>query len=347
MSLAAAPRDSYGIRAAGRPRPRAGARPGAPARRAAAARRRGAHHSAGGGTRVAPRTRRAGRARRRAHGPHRGGASPPRRGALRFARPPRQRPHHRDRPRRQRSATRARRSSGCSGMPRRTWSGGASTSCSTVGRRPREASSCSTRPSSAARNPRSLQFTLVHRDGTQHQFEVNCTNLLDDEHVGGIVLNCRDITERKAFEEQLTHQAFHDPVTGLANRALFAERVRHAIARTRREHQSVAVVFLDLDDFKTINDSLGHAAGDEVLVEVAKRLADEHPRDRHGRALRRRRVRAPARGHRRSAGGGRHGGSRARGARPAARRGPQGAVAALQHRHLGRLRGHAGAAPRS
>ena len=121
--------------------------------------------------------------------------------------------------------------------------------------------------------PEVVQCTLVHRDGTPHQFEVNCTNLLADEHVGGIVLNCRDISERKAFEEQLTHQAFHDPVTGLANRALFAERVRHAIARTRRKHQSVAVVFLDLDDFKTINDSLGHAAGDEVLVEVGKRLA--------------------------------------------------------------------------
>ena len=114
---------------------------------------------------------------------------------------------------------------------------------------------------------------LVHRDGTPQQFEVNYTNLLDDEHVGGIVLNCRDISERKAFEEQLTHQAFHDPVTGLANRALFAERVRHAIARSRREHNRIAVVFLDLDDFKTINDSLGHAAGDEVLAEVAKRLA--------------------------------------------------------------------------
>ena len=125
----------------------------------------------------------------------------------------------------------------------------------------------------AREQPEVVQCTLVHSDGTPHQFELNCTNLLGDEHVGGIVLNCRDISERKAFEEQLTHQAFHDPVTGLANRALFAERVRHVIARTRREHQSVAVVFLDLDDFKTINDSLGHAAGDEVLVEVAKRLA--------------------------------------------------------------------------
>jgi diguanylate cyclase (GGDEF)-like protein/PAS domain S-box-containing protein len=125
----------------------------------------------------------------------------------------------------------------------------------------------------AREEPEVLHCTLVHRDGSPHQFEVHCTNLLSDEHVGGIVLNCRDISERKAFEEQLTHQAFHDPVTGLANRALFAERVRHAVARTRREHHSVAVVFLDLDDFKTINDSLGHAAGDEVLAEVAKRLA--------------------------------------------------------------------------
>ena len=62
------------------------------------------------------------------------------------------------------------------------------------------------------------------------QFEILHTNLLDDEHVRGIVLNSRDVSERKAFEEQLAHQAFHDPVTGLANRALFVERVRHAVA---------------------------------------------------------------------------------------------------------------------
>ncbi|HKH18022.1 MAG TPA: EAL domain-containing protein [Solirubrobacteraceae bacterium] len=117
-----------------------------------------------------------------------------------------------------------------------------------------------------------LECTLVHRDGETRAFEILVTNLQGDEHVGGIVLNSRDVSERKVFEQQLAHQAFHDGVTGLANRALFAERVRHAIARSRREGSGLAVIFLDLDDFKTINDSLGHAAGDEVLIEVARRL---------------------------------------------------------------------------
>jgi diguanylate cyclase (GGDEF)-like protein/PAS domain S-box-containing protein len=118
----------------------------------------------------------------------------------------------------------------------------------------------------------SLECALRHRDGSVRHFEVLHTNLLHDDAVRGIVLNSRDVSERKAFEQQLAHQAFHDPVTDLANRALFAERVRHAVARARREENGLAVIFLDLDDFKTINDSLGHAAGDQVLREVAKRL---------------------------------------------------------------------------
>ncbi|HMJ35889.1 MAG TPA: EAL domain-containing protein [Baekduia sp.] len=118
-----------------------------------------------------------------------------------------------------------------------------------------------------------LECTLAHKDGTSRQFEVLFTNLLEDEAVNGIVLNSRDVSERKAFERQLAHQAFHDPVTGLPNRALFVERVRHAIARGRREGRGLGVVFIDLDDFKIINDSLGHAAGDEALTQVAQRLA--------------------------------------------------------------------------
>ncbi len=117
------------------------------------------------------------------------------------------------------------------------------------------------------------ETAVVERVLGEREFEVQLTNLLEDERVSGVVLNGRDVSERRAFERQLEHQAFHDTVTGLANRALFNERVRHAVARGRREHSGVAVVFLDLDDFKTINDSLGHAAGDAVLVEVAKRVA--------------------------------------------------------------------------
>jgi diguanylate cyclase (GGDEF)-like protein/PAS domain S-box-containing protein len=117
-----------------------------------------------------------------------------------------------------------------------------------------------------------LECSLRHRDGRWLQFEVRHANLLDDADVAGIVLNGHDVSERKAFEEQLAHQAFHDPVTNLANRALFADRVKHALARAGRDAPPVGVMFIDLDDFKTINDSLGHAAGDSVLHEVARRL---------------------------------------------------------------------------
>jgi len=117
-----------------------------------------------------------------------------------------------------------------------------------------------------------LECSLTRQDGATLLFEVQHTDLLGDEHVQGIVLNSRDVSERKEFEEQLAHQAFHDPVTNLANRALFSDRVEHALMRSQRGFPDIAVVFIDLDDFKTVNDSLGHAAGDQVLQEVARRL---------------------------------------------------------------------------
>lgn len=83
----------------------------------------------------------------------------------------------------------------------------------------------------------------------------------------------RDVTERKLLEAQLTRQAFHDPLTGLANRGLFRNRVEHALARISRRTGSIAVLFLDLDDFKKVNDTLGHGAGDELLNLVAGRIS--------------------------------------------------------------------------
>ena len=118
-----------------------------------------------------------------------------------------------------------------------------------------------------------IDCLIAHKDGTLRHFEILHTDLRSDSTVGGIVLNGRDVSERKAFEEQLAHQAFHDPVTHLANRALFNERVRHAVARSLRESMGMAVLFVDLDDFKTVNDSLGHAVGDRVLLEVAQRIS--------------------------------------------------------------------------
>ncbi len=116
-----------------------------------------------------------------------------------------------------------------------------------------------------------VELRFRQPDGSWLHAEILATNLLRDASVKGIVLNTRDVSERKRLEEQLTHQAFHDPLTGLANRALFRDRVSHALALAQRRGHPITVLFLDLDDFKMVNDSLGHAEGDRLLIAAAER----------------------------------------------------------------------------
>ena len=141
---------------------------------------------------------------------------------------------------------------------------------------PGEAASLHEALTRAAASPGSItEFSIKMR----HQYGEWCdtastiTSLIDDPGVGGLVLNTRDTSAQKQLEDRLSHQAFHDALTGLANRELFLDRVSHALERIRREIQTLAVLFLDLDGFKGVNDSLGHARGDELLVLIAERLS--------------------------------------------------------------------------
>ncbi|MEZ5295674.1 MAG: EAL domain-containing protein [Ilumatobacteraceae bacterium] len=97
-------------------------------------------------------------------------------------------------------------------------------------------------------------------------------NLVGGAAVDGIVLTIRDVTEQRNLERQLSHRAFHDELTGLANRALFLDRMDHALRIARSDADPVVVLFVDLDDFKSVNDNLGHAAGDQVLKTIADKI---------------------------------------------------------------------------
>ena len=125
---------------------------------------------------------------------------------------------------------------------------------------------------SAARTGTPLRDSIMRvgrTDGEDSWLSANGQPLAD----GGFVLSFTDITERRAHERQIAHMAFHDGLTGLANRAQLEEQLARTLARARRDQGTAAVLYIDLDDFKAVNDSLDHAAGDEVLREVALRLA--------------------------------------------------------------------------
>jgi len=117
-----------------------------------------------------------------------------------------------------------------------------------------------------------IELPLRHTDGSFHWFEVGVTNRLDDPAVLGLVCNMRDVSERRAAQEQLTFQAYHDALTRLPNRWQFLERLEQALVEAAANDRHVAVLFLDVDRFKLVNDTLGHDAGDRLLMAVAERL---------------------------------------------------------------------------
>ncbi|MEU8519941.1 aminotransferase class I/II-fold pyridoxal phosphate-dependent enzyme [Streptomyces sp. NBC_01216] len=115
-------------------------------------------------------------------------------------------------------------------------------------------------------------WKLLHGGSADLEVEVRCSNLRDDQTVHGLVLTLRDVTEQRKLERELTHRAFHDSLTGLPNRVLLLERIERALLRGRRESTLTCMLFVDLDDFKVVNDTMGHSVGDELLVAVARRL---------------------------------------------------------------------------
>jgi diguanylate cyclase (GGDEF)-like protein/PAS domain S-box-containing protein len=117
-----------------------------------------------------------------------------------------------------------------------------------------------------------VQFRLRGADGGWRDVEAVVTDQRDRPSVGGFVVNLRDITERKEFEQLLAYRALHDPLTGLANRQLILDRAEQMLARARRTFEPIAAYFIDLDNFKDTNDSLGHEAGDRLLEAVAARF---------------------------------------------------------------------------
>ncbi|MEJ7742493.1 MAG: GGDEF domain-containing protein [Nocardioidaceae bacterium] len=116
-------------------------------------------------------------------------------------------------------------------------------------------------------------MVIVHDNGTRRTLMANGQAFYDDSGSKlGAVVAMHDVTERRALQDRLAHQALHDALTGLPNRALFYDRLEHALTRVERGDGGVAVLFMDLDNLKVVNDSLGHTAGDQLLIALAGRL---------------------------------------------------------------------------
>jgi diguanylate cyclase (GGDEF)-like protein/PAS domain S-box-containing protein len=119
-----------------------------------------------------------------------------------------------------------------------------------------------------------IEMRTTRTDGGVLWMSARLVNLLDDPDIAGVVVNLHDVSAGKASERELLHQAFHDPLTGLANRALFRDRIEQAMDRGAASRPRIAVVYMDLDGFKTVNDGLGHDRGDELLRLVSARLTN-------------------------------------------------------------------------
>jgi diguanylate cyclase (GGDEF)-like protein/PAS domain S-box-containing protein len=122
--------------------------------------------------------------------------------------------------------------------------------------------------------PATFSYRAIRKDGTFIWFETTSRALLNEAtgEIDEIISVSRDVSERRMVEEQIEYQAYHDALTGLPNRLLFRDRLTVALAHAKRQHTPVAVMFLDLDRFKYVNDTLGHSLGDELLRAVAERL---------------------------------------------------------------------------
>jgi diguanylate cyclase (GGDEF)-like protein/PAS domain S-box-containing protein len=119
-----------------------------------------------------------------------------------------------------------------------------------------------------------IDLTAVRADRRLLQVECGGRDLRADPTVAGLVLTIRDVTVRRQLENDLAYQAFHDGLTGLANRVLFQSRLQHAAMLAQNDGSTIGVLFIDLDDFKDVNDTLGHAVGDQLLIAVGQRIAD-------------------------------------------------------------------------